>query len=62
MYQPKLLPGHIHGLYLLKERDGRPMTFHVRQAVERYLERQVEAREALDSDNPKASDSSKSSR
>lgn len=38
MYQPKLPPCHIRALYLLKNRDGKPMTFHVRKAVEQYLE------------------------
>ena len=37
MYQPKLLPKHIRALYFVKEHDGRPMTHHVRRAVEKYL-------------------------
>lgn len=37
MYQPKLLPEQIRALYFVKEYDGRPMTHHIRVAVERYL-------------------------
>ena len=37
LYQPALLPRQIHALYLLKCASGKPMTFHARQAVDRYL-------------------------
>ncbi|MDY7093622.1 MAG: hypothetical protein SX243_11690 [Acidobacteriota bacterium] len=62
MYQPKLLPCHIRALYLLKKRDGKPMTFHVRKAVEQYLE--IHAEDSLSSgfEAPEAGTSSSSSR
>ena len=37
LYQPALLPRQIHALYLLKCASGKPMTYHARVAVDRYL-------------------------
>lgn len=47
MYQPALDPHQIRALYVLKNIDGRPMTFHARRAIDEYLERFPEVQEGI---------------
>jgi hypothetical protein len=61
MYQPALLPNQIRALYLIKVSDGRPMTFHARRAVDRYIQQYPETQDFLSqtaTESPEPRDSS----
>lgn len=47
MYQPALQRRQIRALYVLKTLDGRPMTFHARRAVDMYMKRYPEVKDAI---------------